>query len=321
VVSCVVLLVWVTTVASIAIVASKGSSDSNFEQAMLLNILQPEAGSAGRHVPEELAEASLDPASLYNLDISIIKERFHALKSKYSSKDKLGHFIIPDDTWVLARLFSSANELAGYDTTAKNNFGRFYTTILEAIDIVKEQAYGIEVLLTLYYGEFVKPAKTKRYAQPVAHGKYSLPTKQSLKYSHPDALDIFYTQVRNKDKNEIGPEVISISQGIVISALGDWKGGDTPASYVSGGLSPRAGNGVVIFSPLEQRYYCYFHLHDVSVVKGQFVEAGQKLGRGGNSGINAKKPGHGGHLHLEIHETSSGQWSSTKLYDFIRTLR
>jgi murein DD-endopeptidase MepM/ murein hydrolase activator NlpD len=41
-------------------------------------------------------------------------------------------------------------------------------------------------------------------------------------------------------------------------------------------------------------------MHDVSVRPGQMVASGTVLGHGGNTGTNARRRGHGGHLHLEI---------------------
>jgi len=213
------------------------------------------------------------------------------------------------------------NAVRSIDITQDTAFGRFYQEITALIETAQAQSEGIEILLELYYNEFKPKTRTLKYAVPIARDKYSLPSRRSLSYSHPDALDIFFNQVKNRDKNELGPNIFSVSPGIVITARGDWKGGDTPESYISGGISPRAGNGVIIYNPLEKRYYSYFHLHDVTVKKGQFVEAGQKLGRGGNTGINAKKQGHGAHLHFEIFDVIKGQWTSTELYEFIKSLQ
>lgn len=317
-----VLLLWVTAVASIAIVSSKHSKDSSFTNAMLLTILNQPVHDAPVHVPGALLEVALDPASLYQLDRSIILERFTILKERYPSQEKLANVIVPADTWILARLFETSETLlAQYDITNNTAFGRFYQEVTALVETARSQSEGIEMLLELYYKEFHPKRKTLRYATPITREKYSLPSQRSLSYSHSDALDIFFMQVKNRDKNELGPDIFSVSPGIVMVARNDWKGGDTPESYIGGGISPRAGNGVIIYNPLEKRYYSYFHLHDVIVKKGQFVEAGQKLGRGGNTGINAKKRGHGAHLHFEIFDTIKGQWSSSALYEFIKSLK
>ncbi len=317
-----VFLLWITAVASIAIVSSKTIKDTSFTNAMLLTILDQPVRDTPVHVPDALLEAALDPASLYLLDRSVILERFTVLKERYPSQEKLANILIPSDSWILARLFESSETLiAQYDITQNTAFGRFYQEITSLIKTAQDQGEGIEVLLELFYNEFNPKPRTLKYAIPITRDKYSLPSRRSLSYSHSDALDIFFTQVKNRDKNELGPDIFSVSPGIVITARNDWKGGDTPESYIGGGISPRAGNGVIIYNPLEKRYYSYFHLHDVIVKKGQFVEAGQKLGRGGNTGINAKKRGHGAHLHFEIFDALKGQWSNTELYEFIRSLK
>jgi len=142
---------------------------------------------------------------------------------------------------------------------------------------------------------------------PMIPSERSLPTVRSLRYNHQDAIDIFYPSVKRKGAEEIGPTVRSMSYGIVVAAETTWTGGATQASYVSGGLSPRAGNGVIVYSPDEGRFHSYFHLHDVTVRPGQAVEPGQALGRGGNTGLNARKSGHGKHLHLEIFDAVAGE--------------
>ena len=317
-----VFLLWITAVASIAIVSLKTTKDNSFSNAMLLTILDQPIRDAPVHVPDALLEAALDPASLYLLDRSVILERFSALKERYPSQEKLANILIPSDSWILARLFESSETLlAQYDITQNTAFGRFYQEITACIETAQAQAEGIEILLELLYKEFHPKTKTLKYFVPIARDRFSLPSQRSLSYSHPDALDIFFTQIKNRDKNELGPDIFSVSPGIVITARNDWKGGDTPESYMSGGISPRAGNGVIIYNPLEKRYYSYLHLHDVIVKKGQFVEAGQKLGRGGNTGINARKKGHGAHLHFEIYDVVKGQWSNMELYEFIKSLK
>lgn len=317
-------LVWATAVASIALVVTKNTKDLSFARAKLLTILEQPQNDAPLHVPEALLEVALDPASLYQLDNSVILERFSLLKERYPSHEQLADIIIPADTWILARLFTNSDDLViNYDISQNNAFGNFYREVIGLIATAQSQAHGIEILLDHFYNTFygsIKP-KTLRYALPIPKGKYSLPSRRSIAYSHPDAIDIFFTQVKNRGKHEIGPDIFSVSPGIVLVARNNWEGGDTPQSYSSGGISPRAGNGVIIYNPHEKRYYSYFHLHDVTVKKGQFIKAGQKIGRGGNTGINAKKEGHGEHLHFEIYDSIKGQWSINELYEFIKSLQ
>jgi hypothetical protein len=131
-------------------------------------------------------------------------------------------------------------------------------------------------------------------------GAISKPPLRDLAYSQPYALDVFFTDVETRGAAEIGPRVYALEGGIVVAAARDWKGGAGSAKWEGGGLSPSSGNGVVVYSPGSNRYYSYFHFSEVAVDRGQVVAAGELLGRGGNTGANARKPGHGGHVHAEM---------------------
>jgi hypothetical protein len=136
-------------------------------------------------------------------------------------------------------------------------------------------------------------------------GELQAPPLRDLAYSHPYALDVFFRHVDRKGAVEHGPLIMALEEGIVVASADDWRGGAGADTWGGGGLSPAAGNGVVIYSPASGRYYSYFHLSEVAVRRGQAVEKGAVLGRGGNTGVNARKKGHGGHLHLEIFDTAS----------------
>lgn len=140
---------------------------------------------------------------------------------------------------------------------------------------------------------------------PVARrGEVYAPPKRGLDRAHPYALDVFFTRIERSPSGEIGPEILSVSSGIVLAAADDWKGGGGPSAYRSGGLSPNSGNGVIVYDPAARRYYSYFHLSRVNVGPGELVEKGKVLGRGGDTGANARKAGHGGHVHVEIFDAS-----------------
>jgi murein DD-endopeptidase MepM/ murein hydrolase activator NlpD len=124
--------------------------------------------------------------------------------------------------------------------------------------------------------------------------------RSDLKYSHPFALDVFFKEFEGKGEAHKGPRIRALYPGIVVASAGDWDGGPGASSYEGGGLSPAAGNGVVVYDMRTRRYYSYFHLRDVSVRTGDLVKAGEVLGTGGNTGMNARKSGHGGHVHVEV---------------------
>lgn len=135
-------------------------------------------------------------------------------------------------------------------------------------------------------------------------GELQAPPLRDLAYSHPYALDVFFRHVDRKGTVERGPLITALEAGIVVASADDWRGGAGADAWGGGGLSPAAGNGVVVYSPASGRYYSYFHLSEVAVGRGQAVEQGAVLGRGGNTGVNARKQGHGGHLHLEIFDSA-----------------
>lgn len=90
----------------------------------------------------------------------------------------------------------------------------------------------------------------------------------------------------------------------------DGKIGDTLESNISGkvykagnakdiGEHSSYGNLVIIQDEKNNKHY-YAHLNNVSVVKGQQITAGTKIGTIGNSGTTKSNGGDGSHLHYEI---------------------
>jgi murein DD-endopeptidase MepM/ murein hydrolase activator NlpD len=137
-----------------------------------------------------------------------------------------------------------------------------------------------------------------------SRGKLWLPSERKLAGTHPYALDLFFDDFENVGGEHIGPAIFSLGDGIVVAASGDWRGGAGSATWIEGGLSPAAGNGVVVYEPTGRRYCSYFHLSSVAVRTGDLVRAGQTLGLGGNSGANARMKNHGGHLHMEVFDAA-----------------
>ncbi|HEY9053581.1 MAG TPA: M23 family metallopeptidase [Rectinemataceae bacterium] len=138
----------------------------------------------------------------------------------------------------------------------------------------------------------------------------SRPRRSQFDYSHTFALDIFLKDVETNAITglERGPYIFSLEAGLVVASDSSWKGGFELSEYRSGGITPKAGNGVIVYAPDSRRFYLYFHLYDTSVGAGDLIPAGYPLGRGGNTGTNARKPGHGEHLHLEIFDMESGRF-------------
>jgi len=130
------------------------------------------------------------------------------------------------------------------------------------------------------------------------------PQRSDLAYAHPFALDLFFTDVRRHSDGQEGPVIHSLSPGIVIAAASNWKGGAGLESWVGGGLSPSAGNGVIVYDPVNKRVFSYFHLRHTALRTGDVVRVDSPLGVGGNTGVNARRPGHGGHLHVEVYDVA-----------------
>jgi hypothetical protein len=138
----------------------------------------------------------------------------------------------------------------------------------------------------------------------------SRPREREYSLSHTFALDIFYMQIDRLPLSTLqkGPLVFSLEPGIVVGSDASWSGGEDLGNYRGGGITPKAGNGLIIYSPSTRKYYLYFHLYDVLVSTGDLIPRGYPVGHGGNTGTNARKPGHGEHLHLEIYDATANRF-------------
>jgi murein DD-endopeptidase MepM/ murein hydrolase activator NlpD len=146
-----------------------------------------------------------------------------------------------------------------------------------------------------------------------------LPPRRELPLAHPYALDVFFYHVDRSGEIERGPLIRALYPGIVVAAAGDWSGAAGISTWRGGGLSPAAGNGVVIYDPASRRYVSYFHLSSVTLRKGEIVSAGAVVGRGGNSGMNARRAGHGEHVHIEIFDAARDEsLASTEILDLLK---
>jgi murein DD-endopeptidase MepM/ murein hydrolase activator NlpD len=161
-----------------------------------------------------------------------------------------------------------------------------------------------------------KGRKTPYIASP---DEVWLPPRSELPLSHPFALDVFFQRVDRSGEAERGPLIHALYPGIVVAAAGNWSGGQGISTWEGGGLSPAAGNGVVIYDPASRRYCSYFHFSSVVLRIGDVVRAGEILGRGGNSGMNARIRGHGEHVHVEIFDAARGEsLSSFEILDLLK---
>jgi murein DD-endopeptidase MepM/ murein hydrolase activator NlpD len=127
-----------------------------------------------------------------------------------------------------------------------------------------------------------------RFVRPVD----GAPSSRRRRRTHQNALDIFADE---------GSAVRSATRGVVVLADRGWNESDPFSTS-----SPQGGNSVIVLDPLAAKFYRYCHLDDVQVVAGAIVGPGEALGTVGHSGWNASRPGHGRHLHLEVHSIRDG---------------
>lgn len=221
--------------------------------------------------------------------------------------------ILPPE--YLSGLLASERDLDDFDTASQKGgtVGDSYGKLLEVAQSLIHERQQYEVFFSTVYGELCSGPEAEEAADdcprkgrsPIAGpGDVAKPSLAAIRNSHPYALDIFFTWFK-KDSSGIerGPALYSLSNGIVVGSANDWEGGAGTSRYKGGGLSPKSGNGVVVYDPETKRYYSYFHMSEVCVSTGDLVKKGCRIGSGGNSGANARKAGHGGHVHVEIFDT------------------
>lgn len=267
----------------------------------------------------------LKPYSLEAIDKELISIRIDSwLKALAAAGITIEESIVdifPVPQWFQARLISARDEPElREDSRFAGAYGAEYKNILLQLPKIKTIAPIFENILTeLWHNSEATENFNNKLHPPILKTDRWIPSDKALKSSHQYALDVFFTSLIKKGKEEKGPAIYSISNGIVVSTADDWKGSDKASLYEHGGLSPKAGNGVIIYEPITKKYFAYFHLNDVIVKPGQFIPAGKLIGYGGNTGVNARKSGHGGHLHIEIHD-NDGPWRSYKIKDFILSI-
>jgi murein DD-endopeptidase MepM/ murein hydrolase activator NlpD len=177
----------------------------------------------------------------------------------------------------------------------------------------EELAQGVERLRALEAGwrrHFAERAGDSITPTPLEQWTYPLAVRGRLlnNYFNPreggphGALDIFVQRE--------GAIVRAPVSGVVIASGDNWRGGWARARgglwYEGGGLSRRAGNGLIIFDVASGGYVYVSHLAPGLLVgTGDVVRAGQPVGRVGHTG-NASQPGHGKHVHFAFKRPGTG---------------
>ena len=286
-------------------------------------------GSSGINPRNDLdaLAAALEPEALAGLGASVASMRADAWEEAVRAKGLTPAAaltgILPAAEWFQARLLSKRDEAElRNDARFSGAYGLAYQSILSSLPLARQSAQGMEaVLRSIWLSEpRVKELGSDHVSVLAATDKW-LPPASSLDSAHQYALDVFFLQVKRNGVVETGPPVRSMTRGIVVAAADGWDGGDRPSLYRGGGLSPKAGNGAIVYCPDDGRYYSYFHLSSMQIATGDFVGAGAVLGLGGNTGVNARKKGHGAHVHIEIHERDGRAWPSFAIREYIQKLR
>jgi len=272
--------------------ASRGSSDS--DQSLGLDALKRLSPEEAAFVAFRWARESSKTGPLTDQDVEAI---------------------LPSPAFFLARTAAQSDvDDIKASADGDNAFSRAYKPMAQAIPGSNAAGARVEAVLDVIYGfrtslaqENTEGGQKQTLYPPVPREERWIAPAEELKKTHQNALDIFFYHQSGWVFGEKGPVIRSMSPGIVVAAANDWNGGDNEEKYRRGGLTPRAGNGAIVYDPGTRRYYTYFHLHDVSVKPGQIVSPGTPLGHGGNTGTNARKRGHGGHLHLEIYNADTNE--------------
>lgn len=261
---------------------------------------------------------SMEPGQVKEMG-SILTAR--ALKKKRNPSDYLSS-IFPSASETLAMLARDRDVDDYLENAAdKGPAGAYYQTVVDLVPAFQPLRGNYGRLFEGIYETMEEKGKAKLPIQLYADaglyeggvtlpGLSSKPRERDYDYSHTFALDIFLKDVDLLPFSTLqkGPVIFSFTDSIVVATDSSWRGGEDLTTYRSGGITPKAGNGVILYSPKKNKYYLFFHLFDVLVKPGEVIPAGYPLGHGGNTGTNARKKGHGEHLHLEIYDVASSRF-------------
>lgn len=196
-----------------------------------------------------------------------------------------------DSPYVASAIYYHAGFLSSYPAEKEDAdpARRIIATVARQITPLMKAKYL--AILHERYAAQVAQSSDSHFCLPVS---WEPPSKRRRRRrrTHPRAIDLFTPE---------GSLVRAASRGVVILAESGWSA-DDPFST----SSRLGGNSLIVVDPTANRMYRYCHLDSVLVSAGEVVQAGQKIGTVGHSGINASRPRHGGHLHFEVNEYDDG---------------
>lgn len=234
---------------------------------------------------------------------------YDAMQRGIIQRNEIGAAICPPTTALYSMVASDEyiRRKCTIFAQEKGYYGDFYRKVLVLRPTVVASQERFESLFRMFiswHASFVPDTFDAPITLP---GEIEPPRAYRLRQGHQTALDLFFNTVKTLGDEQIGPALFAHSPGMVVAASQGW---DSDVEKKEGGLSPHSGNGVIMYDPFTERYYFYFHMYDVAVKTGQIIYAGTYLGRGGNTGINARKPNKGEHVHVEVYDIQRKEFLS-----------
>jgi len=194
----------------------------------------------------------------------------------------------------LLRLYYDCDE-ARWPWAAEESFvPKTNAEIQDGITRLRALEHGWRAWFASRAGDSIAPTPLERLVYPLAVRGRLLDNFDNPREGGPHgALDIFVERE--------GALVRAPVAGVVVATGDGWQGGWSrerrDLRYEGGGLSRRAGNGVLLYDPASGGYHYLVHLRaGLLVHTGDVVVAGRPIGRVGHTG-NAARPGGGRHLH------------------------
>lgn len=226
---------------------------------------------------EDFEKANLSPREFIDSNVDNIKEIIK--EAKYQE--------VINNPYLLSSLYYSQKFLKHISNEAnqKNMATKIIGPIVE--DLNPEFKLGV-------IDHFKKLSQELEQEKGVEMSELEVMPLKSIDYGHGighnDAIDLYI---------EEGSSISAMSDGLVVLAETGWS-----SDNEAGTSSYLGGNTIITYNYKTNEFMRYAHLEEVNVKPGEMIKAGDDLGKVGHTGMNACKPGHGGHLHLEINQVN-----------------
>ena len=250
---------------------------------------------------------SIDYNNIEHLDLSNLNSYFVYLKKQVElnncTLEQVRSLVVPNLDYALGMYYSIKFERRlrqiANRCRVNNRYCQKYKSLYSNFIKAKRFQSKHEAVLNCFFRTFssLSGNETSYVFSERSTGNYG--RGRELEHAHGDALDVFFQPRKVVRGRQIGPELLAYQSGIVLAVGNNWSGRQR-TNYNGQGLSPKAGNGLIIYNPVTNIYQYYSHMHLVSVVPGQIVRAGTVLGLVGNTGGRPNKAVNK-HVHFELH--------------------